>query len=468
MPAVLERQLVAHLLYNPEREGLYPQLNSIITDSLAKASLLALKKGCPPNAIPLAKMLSTKELLWLPETVQSELLSLNDAFGLVTPEVADRTYRLIEADWIQERSTDALRKAQSDVAAGRMTLSEAGQALLAEASELRYGSNGEAASTHVKEWTEEGKKAAEEEERKRKENRFITVPNDFPTLQSMHKRIDEGILVSFLGRTGSGKTAMAQAWAHHLGRTRGKTVVYFTTELTKKQLMWRWYSRITGIPYEDIASGLWNEELAAAAKSCAKDNVVYVESAQWTTARVLAFARRYNSDIVIDYHGMLSLSPERKIVDNGSDAIGESLGSFKAYAQESNSSVYVNWLPTKEAAQNPILTAYSTRGGANAHDRSNMFWLATFPLVTNPDGQAVPHPFDKNAPPIRVPMGKSLPVGYLTVEKNTFGSTEGKIVVWMEGKRFRLQEVPTIKWPLYYPIIDPYLKPIKKKWGNDD
>lgn len=467
MPAVLERQLVAHLLFNPERKGLYPQLKMIITDPLARAGLDALDKGCPANAVPLAKMLSTKELLWLPETVQQELLSLNDAYGLVTGDVADRTYRLIEADWIQERSVSTLKKVQADVAAGRLTLSDAGQALLAEAAELRYAANGDAASTHVKEWTEEGRKAAEEEERKRRENKFITVPNDFPTLQTMHKRIDEGILVSFLGRTGSGKTAFAQGWAHHLGKTRGKTVIYFTTELTKKQLMWRWYTRLTGIPYDDVASGLWNEELAAAAKSAAGDNVIYVESAGWTTARVIAFARRYNSDIVVDYHGMLSLSPERKITDNGSDAIGESLGAFKAYAQESNACVYINWLPTKEAAQNPVLTAYSTRGGSNAHDRSNMFWLSTFPVVTNPDGQAVPHPFDRNAPPIKVPVGKTLPVGYLTVEKNTFGSTEGRIVVWMEGKRFRLMEVPPLKWPLYYPIIDPYLKPLKKKWNDD-
>jgi len=99
--------------------------------------------------------------------------------------------------------------------------------------------------------------------------------------------LGRGRLLVLAGRPGKGKTSLALAVAHHLTASQGRTVAYFSLEMTCRELALRLLATETGIPSDRLEKGILSRP-------------------QWAALHA-AVARLRNIPLYLDDSGTLTL-----------------------------------------------------------------------------------------------------------------------------------------------------------------
>jgi replicative DNA helicase len=117
------------------------------------------------------------------------------------------------------------------------------------------------------------------------------LPSGFYELDRLTSGFHGGELVVIGARPGMGKTAFALNIAYNVA-SQGKKVLFFSLEMSKKQLCLRTYSIISEIPLSKIRNGLLNDE------EVEKITSSYLENASILERMVLVDDVSYLSDIM--------------------------------------------------------------------------------------------------------------------------------------------------------------------------
>jgi replicative DNA helicase len=126
------------------------------------------------------------------------------------------------------------------------------------------------------------------------------LPSGFYELDRLTSGFHSGELTVIGARPGMGKTAFALNIAYNIA-SQGKKILFFSLEMSKKQLSLRTYSMISEIPLSKIRSGLLNDE------EVEKITNSYLENADILERIVLVDDVSYLSDIMKIAYSMDSI-----------------------------------------------------------------------------------------------------------------------------------------------------------------
>jgi replicative DNA helicase len=126
------------------------------------------------------------------------------------------------------------------------------------------------------------------------------LPSGFYELDRLTSGFHGGELTVIGARPGMGKTAFALNIAYNVA-SQGKKVLFFSLEMSKKQLSLRTYSMISEVPLSKIRSGLLNDE------EVEKITSSYLENADILERMVLVDDVSYLSDIMKIAYSMDSI-----------------------------------------------------------------------------------------------------------------------------------------------------------------
>ncbi len=173
---------------------------------------------------------------------------------------------------------------------------------------------------------------------------YIGIPTGIGELDKKITGLNKSDLIILGARPGMGKTSFALNIVRNVAMQAGKTVAFFSLEMTRDQLAQRMLSSEAAIKSEKLRTGEldadeWNR-LADASANLSKANIYFDESSGITVAEMKAKLRRMkNVDLcVVDYLGLMH-SPRR--TDNRVQEISEITRSLKIMAKELNIPVIV-------------------------------------------------------------------------------------------------------------------------------
>lgn len=423
---ILERQLMAWLWQNPSKAGEFPKLGEMLADPLAKVVHTLILGGVKGNAVALASALTRAYKPYTPDLITSEMLQLADPqWGEFKPQEASDQ---IEAHFMRENEISLMETTLVRVRSGAETFQNAATMLFEESMKIKNATDLQGISTA--DWETWGEVQAEIQKQKLASGKVLTLSPNLSQLSNLIPRIPEGILMSYLGLPGSGKTALATELAHHWGRTTKTPIMFCETELLPEQLFWRRMSAITKTPYAKLADGYWSPMIAKAAKDAKDDGVLYVNTANWTVQDIVAAASRYKvkPHIVIDYMGMLTWRTDKGTTET--EAIGQGLNLLKQYAGKYGVIVFCNWQTGKEGHSKTVLRGTDASGSYSPYTRSNIYLVANFPVAEATTNLIDPFTKEK----IIIQAGKTMPCGDVMVERNTFGDLNGKHqMIWRDA-----------------------------------
>ena len=173
---------------------------------------------------------------------------------------------------------------------------------------------------------------------------YIGIPTGISELDRKITGLNKSDLIILGARPGMGKTSFALNIVRNVAMQAGKTVAFFSLEMTRDQLAQRMLSGEAAIKSEKLRTGEldadeWNR-LAEASANLSKANIYFDESSGITVAEMKAKLRRMKQvDLcVVDYLGLMH-SPRR--TDNRVQEISEITRSLKIMAKELNIPVIV-------------------------------------------------------------------------------------------------------------------------------
>ncbi len=173
---------------------------------------------------------------------------------------------------------------------------------------------------------------------------YVGIPTGIGELDRKITGLNKSDLIILGARPGMGKTSFALNIVRNVAMQAGKTVAFFSLEMTRDQLAQRMLSGEAAIKSEKLRTGEldadeWNR-LAEASANLSKANIYFDESSGITVAEMKAKLRRMkNVDLcVVDYLGLMH-SPRR--TDNRVQEISEITRSLKIMAKELNIPVIV-------------------------------------------------------------------------------------------------------------------------------
>ncbi len=173
---------------------------------------------------------------------------------------------------------------------------------------------------------------------------FIGIPTGIGELDRKITGLNKSDLIILGARPGMGKTSFALNIVRNVAMQAGKTVAFFSLEMTRDQLAQRMLSSEAAIKSEKLRTGELDADewkrLAEASANLSKANIYFDESSGITVAEMKAKLRRMkNVDLcVVDYLGLMH-SPRR--TDNRVQEISEITRSLKIMAKELNIPVIV-------------------------------------------------------------------------------------------------------------------------------
>ncbi len=168
---------------------------------------------------------------------------------------------------------------------------------------------------------------------------FKATPTGISDLDRMITGLNKSDLIILGARPGMGKTSFALNLARNVAVNAGKTVCFFSLEMTRDQLAQRMLSSEAGIKSEKFRTGEIEPDewttIAKASEHLSKANIYFDESSNITVPEMKAKLRRMKDVglVVIDYLGLMH-TPRPN--DNRVQEISEITRSLKIMAKELN------------------------------------------------------------------------------------------------------------------------------------
>lgn len=166
---------------------------------------------------------------------------------------------------------------------------------------------------------------------------YVGIPCGIGELDRMITGLNKSDLIILGARPGMGKTSFALNIVRNVAVNTGKTVCFFSLEMTRDQLAQRMLSSEAGIKSEKLRTGELDDDewtrLAQAGESLSKANIYFDESSNITVPEMKAKLRRMNKVdlVVIDYLGLMH-SPRN--IDNRVQEISEITRNLKIMAKD--------------------------------------------------------------------------------------------------------------------------------------
>jgi len=179
------------------------------------------------------------------------------------------------------------------------------------------------------------------DEKTRRESSISGLETGIAELDERLSGFDLEGLIVLAGRPSMGKTLFAQTILDNVGGLAQKDCMFFSMEMSEKQVYERFVSKASGVCPKKIRSGkgLNNEDWGrlTTGVSAVNNSKIYVDTdARLSVGQIRARVRRqvskkgYLSLIVIDYLGLMS----KPKADRNDIAIGEITSSLKSLAKE--------------------------------------------------------------------------------------------------------------------------------------
>ncbi len=166
---------------------------------------------------------------------------------------------------------------------------------------------------------------------------YIGIPSGIGDLDKMITGLNKSDLIILGARPGMGKTAFALNIARNVAVNSGKTVCFFSLEMTRDQLAQRMLSSEAGIKSEKLRTGELDADewtrLAQAGDNLSKANIYFDETSAITVPEMKAKLRRMKQVdlVVIDYLGLMKSA---KNTENRVQEVSEITRNLKIMAKE--------------------------------------------------------------------------------------------------------------------------------------
>ncbi|MDR1736584.1 MAG: replicative DNA helicase [Oscillospiraceae bacterium] len=171
--------------------------------------------------------------------------------------------------------------------------------------------------------------------------RLPGLPSGIADLDDMIGGLIDSNFILIASRPGVGKTSLALNIAAHAARFTGKTVVFFSLEMSREQLASRMLSSEAGVSSNSLLKGSltdkeW-ERLGSAASTLARLPIQFNDNAGISVPDMKATCRRVKNlgMIVIDYLQLMHGTPGKRY-DNRTAEVGDISRSVKVMAKELN------------------------------------------------------------------------------------------------------------------------------------
>ena len=166
---------------------------------------------------------------------------------------------------------------------------------------------------------------------------YIGIPSGIGDLDKMITGLNKSDLIILGARPGMGKTSFALNIARNVAVNAGKTVCFFSLEMTRDQLAQRMLSSEAGIKSEKLRTGeLTPDEwtrLAQAGDNLSKANIFFDETSSITVPEMKAKLRRMRQVdlVVIDYLGLMKSA---RATENRVQEVSEITRNLKTMAKD--------------------------------------------------------------------------------------------------------------------------------------
>ena len=166
---------------------------------------------------------------------------------------------------------------------------------------------------------------------------YVGIPCGIGELDKMITGLNKSDLIILGARPGMGKTSFALNIVRNVAVNTGRTVCFFSLEMTRDQLAQRMLSSEAGIKSEKLRTGELDEDewtrLAQAGDSLSKADIYFDETSSITVPEMKAKLRRMKKVdlVVIDYLGLMHSARQ---IDNRVQEISEITRNLKIMAKE--------------------------------------------------------------------------------------------------------------------------------------
>jgi replicative DNA helicase len=166
---------------------------------------------------------------------------------------------------------------------------------------------------------------------------YIGIPSGIGDLDKMITGLNKSDLIILGARPGMGKTSFALNIARNVAVNAGKTVCFFSLEMTRDQLAQRMLSSEAGIKSEKLRTGdLTPDEwtrLAQAGENLSKVDIYFDETSSITVPEMKAKLRRMRKVdlVIIDYLGLMKSA---RSTENRVQEVSEITRNLKTMAKD--------------------------------------------------------------------------------------------------------------------------------------
>ncbi len=168
-------------------------------------------------------------------------------------------------------------------------------------------------------------------------NDYIGIPCGIGALDKMITGLNKSDLIILGARPGMGKTSFALNIVRNVAVNAGKTVCFFSLEMSRDQLAQRMLSSEAGIKSEKLRTGELDDDewtrLAQAGENLSKANIYFDETSNITVPEMKAKLRRMKKVdlVVIDYLGLMKSA---RNIDNRVQEVSEITRNLKIMAKD--------------------------------------------------------------------------------------------------------------------------------------
>lgn len=168
-------------------------------------------------------------------------------------------------------------------------------------------------------------------------NDYVGIPCGISALDKMLTGLNKSDLIILGARPGMGKTSFALNIARNVAVNGGKTVCFFSLEMSREQLAQRMLSSEAGIKSEKLRTGELDADewtrLAQAGANLSKADIYFDETSTITVPEMKAKLRRMRKVdlVIIDYLGLMKSA---RPIDNRVQEVSEITRNLKIMAKE--------------------------------------------------------------------------------------------------------------------------------------
>ncbi len=168
-------------------------------------------------------------------------------------------------------------------------------------------------------------------------NDYIGIPTGISALDKVIGGLYKSDLIVLGARPGMGKTAFALNITRNVAINAGKTVCFFSLEMSRDQLAQRMLSSEAGIPSEKLRNGELEDDewtrLALAGDNLSKANIYFDETSSITVPEMKAKLRRMPKVdlVVVDYLGLMKSA---RNIENRVQEVSEITRNLKIMAKD--------------------------------------------------------------------------------------------------------------------------------------